>query len=174
MNKMLKTTVYLILLSLSSQLIAQQKIAVIHKDSIINTLYTFYAIDSIIGIYEDSLMNNLENLQNELSETYDSLVRSMGCGTPKQEQDAQIILKGLQDNLDNKTLKAEELLQAKEKGMTVPILQYLDKVIYNIGWEQNYDLIIDSSDDPSILYLHNTLRLDNKIIQVFKSTYAHE
>lgn len=178
MNNLLKTTVYLILMSLASQLSAQQKIAVVNKDSVLHILSAFYKIDSLTQVCQDSLTTDLQFRMQEMKNYYQEIMLyDSGCFPNPKDSTAfkqQERLINLQKSLQEKALIADKILTQREIELLSPIQSHLDKIIQNIGQGQDYDFIVNSSNNPSILYGQNIPNLDNQILQVFKSTYTHE
>lgn len=126
MNNLLKTTVYLILLSLASQLYAQQKIAFFDKDSILQTMIQQSNVDEILYQYQLALEKEVKRKIIDIN-PHDKTIEQ------------------LESEFINILLKSEQRFRNKVNELYEPIYKKLDRNIIAFQKKYSYKHIINQN-----------------------------
>ena len=188
MNKILKTTIYLILLSLTSQVSAQEKMFFIDRNKIMDSLKKANQVQVQLEHYEHELIDSILDIQYRLMLS----LKQVNSGSCDYTVGAQMYLEDTLQKMENRikflSMQFDSLLDKKENELldTIKItfdkqlhqyvlgkgcildqsyLAYSKKIDIRINSENLFLDSIDFSQHPKIAVINQHQILEKLIVQ---------
>ncbi len=114
--------------------------------------------DEKLKLYQDSLVNEGEEMAKVFQEKYVAALKEVQAGTlsPLQQQQKQEELQKEQTELANYEQVVAQSVQAKRAELLAPIVARANKAVEEIAKENGYLLIFDTSVFNAILFAQET------------------
>lgn len=143
MKKLLLSFVALLLLATTS--IAQQKVAYVDAEAVIQLMPEYQRAKSEVEAYSKQLQKQLESKQTKMQQYYQQVLEQAEAGalTPEAEQEAQEKLMSMQEDLQNSAAQADELLVKKEAELTKPMYERFDTALKTMCKAQGFSYVLD-------------------------------
>lgn len=142
------TLMLLVLVSLSINANAQDKIGYINFQTVLMKMPEAKLIDQSLDAYQKELTNQAQAREQAVTVYYNSVVQKMDRGelSPKQQQDESVKLEKMQNDLTESYAEDEFKLAQKRTELLTPVLDKIQKVTKQVAVENGYTFILNSVD----------------------------
>jgi len=158
MKKLLKISILLAILSFAVQSVNAQKFGHINIGNILMEMPHTLAADSLLKVYQDSLVAVGEGQANALQDDIAAFSKEYNAGnlTPVASQTQQEALQKRRDEI----LAYEDVIRGavakRREELLGPILERVQTAINEVGKENGYTMIFDTSVFNTILFARDT------------------
>ena len=121
--------------SFFSNVVAQQKIAFIDAEEVVQNMPEYKQVKTALEIFQKQLLKQLDQEKKNIAAFYKEVMEKVKLGalSPKQQQDADDELQKKQQNLKRLTDDAERNLLEKEQRLTEPVYLKFDSALKKVA-----------------------------------------
>ena len=132
---------------LTAGIASAQKVGHVHSLQLLSQLPEIAVADSLLGIYQVELQAKGDSMLTALQKDYQAYVQEAQSGSisQMQAQAREASLQQQQTALQGFEQAGQQLILKKRQELYDPILQKVDVAIKEIGKEEGYQMIFDSS-----------------------------
>lgn len=136
---------FAMVLGLAAVSVAQQKIAYIDAEAVVQAMPEYARAKSEVEAYGKQLQKQLESKQLKMQQYYQEVMEQaqQGVLTPKQQQEAEAKLMQMQEDLQKSAAQADESLIAKEAELTKPMYEKFDAGIKAMAKANGFNYVLD-------------------------------
>ncbi|MCH2045835.1 MAG: OmpH family outer membrane protein [Saprospiraceae bacterium] len=137
--------VFVLMAFSTSTLSAQQKIAYVDTEAVIQEMTEYKSAKSEVEAYGQQLQKRLEKQQQDMATYYQEVAQKEQEGrlTPKEAQEAQVKLQQMQEALQKAALEADQKLAQKEAELTKPLYEKFNAAIKSVAEANGYAYVLD-------------------------------
>ena len=156
--KLLKISLLLVLLVSATSVLKAQKFGHLNSGNILVQLPETLVADSLLKIYQDSLITIGQAKGKTLQDEYMAFAREYQGGNvpPVKAQEKQDEFQRRQEELGKYEEEVIAMVSARRENLIGPILEKLHTAINEIAKEGGYTMIFDSSIFNTILFSNDT------------------
>ncbi len=124
-----------------------QKVGHVHSLQLLSQLPEIAVADSLLAIYQVELQAKGDSMLNALQTNYQAYVKESQSGALSQiqAQTKEAALQEQQTALQGFEQAGQQLIMSKRQSLYDPILNKVDAAIKEVGKEEGYQMIFDSS-----------------------------
>ncbi|MCF8237341.1 MAG: OmpH family outer membrane protein [Saprospiraceae bacterium] len=124
-----------------------QKVGHVHSIQLLSQLPEIAVADSLLAIFQVELQAKGDSMLTALQTNYQAYVKESQSGTLSkiQAQTKEAALQEQQTALQGFEQAGQQLIMAKRQALYDPILNKVDEAIKQVGKEEGYQMIFDSS-----------------------------
>ena len=160
---MIKRIIFLLVIFFFNlSLFSQTKVAHIDTYELITNMPEMLEVQKQLEQYTKEMQNEIREMESGLRakiELYQSEVPEKSDSENKERLEE---IQGMEDNIRGYMNKIYQDLQKKEQELTTPILQKAMKVIQEVGKENGFDYVLDSTKNQGVI-LANGVDLMDKV-----------
>jgi outer membrane protein len=147
MNKVVKLSFVVCFLLFSSSIFSQTKIKLGHIDSnlLLEAMPGRDSVKAQLEKHAKSLESQLKTMSSEFEAKYQDFMANQSTMTDLIKQTKQKELEELQQRIQNFQQQADDDLKKNESKLLTPIINKAKKAIEEVGKENGYTYIFDSS-----------------------------
>lgn len=149
----------------ASHFVQAQKFGHVHSVNLLAQLPEIALADSMLVLYQNELMARGDSMVAVFRQQYDLYVKDAQSGTlsKMQAQARESQLQQEQEKIQTFEKEAQMLIMKRRQELYDPVLNKIDEIILQIGQEEGYSMIFDSSQQ-AMLYLTPTEDISAKIL----------
>lgn len=152
MKKIFILTIALISLSLTSLNAQALKIAHINTQELMTSLPESDSAQANIQKAAQEWQETLEEMQVEFNTKYQDYLQNMQTMSEIKRTAKETELQDLDTRIKNTNQTAEQDLQALRQKLLTPIIEKTTKAIEDVGREQGYTYILDTSEGSVVIF----------------------
>ena len=135
----------LILMASSTSLSAQQTIAYVNAEAVIQEMPEYKRAKSEVEAYGQQLQKRLEKQQTDMTTYYQEIAQkeTQGLLTPKDAEEAKVKLQKMQEDLQKAAAEADSKLIEKEQALTKPLYERFNVALKSVAKSNGYAYILD-------------------------------
>lgn len=124
-----------------------QKVGHVHSIQLLSQLPEIAVADSLLGIFQIELQAKGDSMLTKLQNDYQAYMTESKTGTISQlqAQTREAALQQQQTALQGFEQAGQQLIMQKRQALYDPILNKVDAAIKEVGKEEGYQMIFDSS-----------------------------
>lgn len=124
-----------------------QKVGHVHSLQLLSQLPEIAVADSLLGVFQQGLQMKGDSMLTTLQKDYEAYVKEAQSGTLSQiqAQTKEAALQKQQQALQEFEQASQQLILAQRQTLYDPILNKVDAAIKEVGREEGYQMIFDSS-----------------------------
>jgi len=151
---MKKILLFAFVLFFAGQMHAQtaQKVGHFNLNNFLVELPEVAEVDSLLQIYQQTLMDTLQQMDAKLKADVEAYQKNRGDLTPVQAREKEQSFYAADQAVQAYAQKADYMLGLKRQELLTPILEKLDTIIKEIGKEGKYAIILDASMMNALLF----------------------
>ncbi len=149
----------------ASPFVQAQKFGHVHSVNLLAQLPEIALADSMLVLYQNELMVRGDSMVTVFRQQYDLYVKDAQSGTlsKMQAQARESQLQQEQEKIQTFEKEAQMLIMKRRQELYDPVLNKIDEIILQIGQEEGYSMIFDSSQQ-AMLYLTPAEDISAKIL----------
>lgn len=132
-------------------LIAQTKVAHIDTYELITSMPEMLEVQKQLEQYGDKLQNDIREMEAALRAKIELYQSEVPDKTDDENKERLEEIQGMEDNIRLYMNQVFQDMQKKEQELTKPILDNAIKVIQEVGKENGFDYVLDSSKNQGVL-----------------------
>lgn len=142
-----------------------QKVGHVNTGILLEAMPEVKAADSQMEAYQKQLMTKGESMVKTFQAEYQAIVADVNAGklTPQQQQVKQEELQKKQQAIQTYEQQVQSDMMKKREELLKPILTKVDKAIQDVGKEQGFLFIFDTSVPNVILFADEPLDMTNEV-----------
>ena len=149
---MLKKVIFSLILLLSSlSLTSQTKVAHIDTYELITNMPEMLEVQKQLEQYGNELQNDIREMEAALRARIELYQSEVPDKTDDENKERLEEIQGMEDNIRLYMNKVYQDMQKKEQELTKPILDKAIKVIQEVGKENGFDYVLDSTKNQGVL-----------------------
>ena len=149
---MLKKVIFsLILLFSSLSLTSQTKVAHIDTYELITNMPEMLEVQKQLEQYGNELQNDIREMEAALRAKLDLYQSEVPDKTDDENKERLEEIQGMEDNIRLYMNQVYQDMQKKEQELTKPILDKVVKIIQEVGKENGFDYVLDSTKNQGVL-----------------------
>ncbi|MEZ5030379.1 MAG: OmpH family outer membrane protein [Saprospiraceae bacterium] len=132
---------------LTAGVASAQKVGHVHSLQVLSQLPEIAVADSLLGVFQQGLQMKGDSMLTSLQTDYQAYVKEAQSGTLSQiqAQTKEAALQKQQQALQEFEQASQQLILAQRQSLYDPILNKVDAAIKEVGREEGYQMIFDSS-----------------------------
>jgi len=132
---------------LTAGVASAQKVGHVHSLQLLSQLPEIAVADSLLGVFQQGLQMKGDSMLTTLQTDYQAYVKEAQSGTLSQiqAQTKEAALQKQQQALQEFEQASQQLILAQRQSLYDPILNKVDAAIKEVGREEGYQMIFDSS-----------------------------
>ena len=132
---------------LTAGVASAQKVGHVHFLQLLSQLPEIAVADSLLGVFQQGLQMKGDSMLTTLQTDYQAYVKEAQSGTLSQiqAQTKEAALQKQQQALQEFEQASQQLILAQRQSLYDPILNKVDAAIKEVGREEGYQMIFDSS-----------------------------
>lgn len=132
---------------LTAGVASAQKVGHVHSLQLLSQLPEIAVADSLLGVFQQGLQMKGDSMLTTLQKDYEAYVKEAQSGTLSQiqAQTKEAALQTQQQALQEFEQASQQLILAQRQTLYDPILNKVDAAIKEVGREEGYQMIFDSS-----------------------------
>lgn len=132
---------------LTAGVASAQKVGHVHSLQLLSQLPEIAVADSLLGVFQQGLQMKGDSMLTSLQTDYQAYVKEAQSGTLSQiqAQTKEAALQKQQQALQEFEQASQQLILAQRQSLYDPILNKVDAAIKEVGREEGYQMIFDSS-----------------------------
>ena len=149
---MLKKVIFSLILLLSSlSLTSQTKVAHIDTYELITNMPEMLEVQKQLEQYGNELQNDIREMEAALRARIELYQSEVPDKTDDENKERLQEIQGMEDNIRLYMNQVYQDMQKKEQELTKPILDKAFKVIQEVGKENGFDYVLDSTKNQGVL-----------------------
>ncbi len=149
---MLKKVIFSLILLLSSlSLTSQTKVAHIDTYELITNMPEMLEVQKQLEQYGNELQNDIREMEAALRARIELYQSEAPDKTDDENKERLEEIQGMEDNIRLYMNQVYQEMQKKEQELTKPILDKAIKVIQEVGKENGFDYVLDSTKNQGVL-----------------------
>ena len=141
----------LLLLFFNLSLISQTKVAHIDTYELITNMPEMLEVQKQLEQYGNGLQNDIREMEAALRAKIELYQSEVPDKTDDENKERLEEIQGIEDNIRLYMNQVYQDMQKKEQELTKPILDNAIKVIQEVGKENGFDYVLDSSKNQGVL-----------------------
>ena len=156
--KKVQYLIVILLVAFSTQFSFGQKFGHVNLGNLMVVLPEVAQADSSLALYRDSLISVREEKAKALEGKVKSFLAKRAAGemTPREEQEQGAKLQEEEQALGSFEQEVRARVQGKREELLSPILDRVNTAIQEVGKENNYTMIFDTSIPNTVLFVEET------------------
>ena len=131
---------------------AQLKLGYINSAELLNMMPEIKKANADIEVYQKSFVDQLQQLQKEGTEKYQSYTAAQKTMTDAVKEAREAEITDIQNRLTTLQQSAEEKITKKKDELYGPILEKAQKAIEDVAKEKGYDYVFDRGAGQGVLF----------------------
>ena len=141
----------LLLLFFNLSLISQTKVAHIDTYELITNMPEMLEVQKQLEQYGNELQNDIREMEAALRARIELYQSEVPDKTDDENKERLEEIQGMEDNIRLYMNQVYQDMQKKEQELTKPILDKAIKVIQEVGKENGFDYVLDSTKNQGVL-----------------------
>ncbi|HRW74250.1 MAG: OmpH family outer membrane protein [Lewinellaceae bacterium] len=143
----MRLLVIMMAIVLTAGVASAQKVGHVHSLQLLSQLPEIAVADSLLGVFQQGLQMKGDSMLTTLQTDYQAYVKEAQSGTLSQiqAQTKEAALQKQQQALQEFEQASQQLILAQRQSLYDPILNKVDAAIKEVGREEGYQMIFDSS-----------------------------
>tara|TARA_B100000401_G_scaffold393000_1_gene300602 strand:- start:715 stop:1215 length:501 start_codon:yes stop_codon:yes gene_type:complete len=141
----------LLLLFFNLSLISQTKVAHIDTYELITNMPEMLEVQKQLEQYGNELQNDIREMEAALRARIELYQSEVPDKTDDENKERLEEIQGMEDNIRLYMNQVYQEMQKKEQELTKPILDKAIKVIQEVGKENGFDYVLDSTKNQGVL-----------------------
>ena len=141
----------LLLLFFNLSLISQTKVAHIDTYELITNMPEMLEVQKQLEQYGNELQNDIREMEAALRARVELYQSEVPDKTDDENKERLEEIQGMEDNIRLYMNQVYQEMQKKEQELTKPILDKAIKVIQEVGKENGFDYVLDSTKNQGVL-----------------------
>ena len=141
----------LLLLFFNLSLISQTKVAHIDTYELITNMPEMLEVQKQLEQYGNELQNDIREMEAALRARIELYQSEVPDKTDEENKERLEEIQGMEDNIRLYMNQVYQDMQKKEQELTKPILDKAIKVIQEVGKENGFDYVLDSTKNQGVL-----------------------
>lgn len=141
----------LLLLFFHLSLISQTKVAHIDTYELITNMPEMLEVQKQLEQYGNELQNDIREMEAALRARIELYQSEVPDKTDEENKERLEEIQGMEDNIRLYMNQVYQDMQKKEQELTKPILDKAIKVIQEVGKENGFDYVLDSTKNQGVL-----------------------
>ncbi len=131
------------LLGFTTTATAQQKIAHVDSDAIIQLMPEYKQAKANVEDFSKVLQKQLEAKQKEAQDYYTEISQNIQNLSPNAQKEAETKLAKMQQDLQKQAMEADQKLAEKEQSLTAPLYDKFNSALEKVATANGYSYIMD-------------------------------
>ena len=148
---MLKKVIFSLFLLFTFSISSQSKVAHIDTYELITNMPEMLEVQKQLEQYGNELQNDIREMEAALRATIELYQSEVPDKTDDENKERLEEIQVMEDNIRLYMNKVYQDMQKKEQELTKPILDKAIKVIQEVGKENGFDYVLDSTKNQGVL-----------------------